>query len=168
MVLVSCQTEPNRPAQYHWTLFPGWGSEVLKVVFVVATAAPPRRWGRKTAERGGEPWTVWQGFRRSCVAGTGAKLTFFTGGRLGTGGLDTEAGTTRNRPQRGGTAGTTGKEKITGLNLSTETESDLSPIWRIKISLTVGVLDKVLCREEIEEASRHHCRQKLTPGSVKL
>ena len=35
----------------------GW----TKVV-VVATVAPPRRWGWRTAKRGKEPWTVRQGF----------------------------------------------------------------------------------------------------------
>ena len=83
-------------------------------------------------QRGWEPWTNWWGFRWSCVAGTWAKLTFFTGGHLGTGGMDTKAGTRWGRPRRGDTAGTTGTEDITGFNLSTETESDLSPIWRIK------------------------------------
>ena len=106
-------------AQYRWTLWARWGLEVLKVVFVVASDSPQKM----RTERGGEPWTV----QWSCVAGTGAKLTFFTRGCLGTGGPGTEAGI-----RRGGLAETTEEEEKTGFSLSTETESDLSPTWRTK------------------------------------
>ena len=37
-----------------------------------------------------------------------------------------EAGFRQGRPQTGGPPGTTGTEEITGFNLSTDTESDLS------------------------------------------
>ena len=111
------------------------------VLFVVATVTPPRRWGQRTEERGEEPRTVRWRFRRSWVAGTGANFTFFTGGEkltffirgwLGTEGPGTEAGCRPGRPRTGGTPGTTGTEEITGFNLSTDTESDLSPILRKK------------------------------------
>ena len=62
-----------------------------------------------------------------------------------------EAGFRQGQPQTGGTPGTTGTEEITGFNLSTETESDLSPIWIKKNSLSVGEHDKILCREETVE-----------------
>ena len=39
-----------------------------------------------------------------------------------------EAGFRHGQPQTGGTPGTTGTEEITGFNLSTDTESDLSQI----------------------------------------
>ena len=39
-----------------------------------------------------------------------------------------EAGTRRGQPRTGGTPGTTGLEEKTGFNLSTDTESVLSPI----------------------------------------
>ena len=45
-------------------------------------------------------------------------------------GVLTEAGTNRGNPQGGGTAGVTGTKEITGFNLSTDTESDLSQTWR--------------------------------------
>ena len=39
-----------------------------------------------------------------------------------------EASFRQGRPRTGGTPGTTGTEDITGFNLSTDTEFDLSPI----------------------------------------
>ena len=103
----------------------------------LATVTPPRRGGRRTAERDGESWTVWWGFWRSCVAGTGENLTFFTREKVTfftgewslTGGPGMEAGFRRGQPLTGGIPGTTGTENLTGFNLSTDTESDLSPIW---------------------------------------
>ena len=49
-----------------------------------------------------------------------------------TGGIVAEPETRQGHSQGGGTAGVTGMEKNTGFNLSTDTESDLSQIWRIK------------------------------------
>ena len=89
-------------------------------------------------ERSGEPRTVWQGFQQGCVIGTGTEnQIFFFWRRTGSGGLVMEAGTNRVRPRGGGMAGVTGLEEITGFSLSTETESDLSPIWR-KINFAPG------------------------------
>ena len=115
---------------------------VPKVVVKLAraTVTPPRRWGRRTAEKGAEPQADRWGFRRSCKAGTrenltfltGEKVTFFTGGRSLTEGPGMEAGTSWGRPWTGGTPGTTGTEEKTGFSLSTDTESCLSPIRRTK------------------------------------
>ena len=57
---------------------------------------------------------------------------------------------------------------ITGLNLSAETELDLSPTWRTKISPIVGALCRVLCKGETKEASRCCLEQKQTPHPAKL
>ena len=45
---------------------------------------------------------------------------------------------------------------MTGIILSTDAESDLSPFWRTKNSRIVGELCKELCRAEREEVSKHH------------
>ena len=45
----------------------------------------------------------------------------------------TEAGNRQGCPGGGGTAGVTGTEEKTVFSLSTDIESDLSPIWRKKI-----------------------------------
>ena len=44
----------------------------------------------------------------------------------------TETGTNQGHPQGRGRAEVTGTEEITSFNLSTDTESDLSPTWRTK------------------------------------
>ena len=59
---------------------------------------------------------------------TGEKVTFFTGGQSLTEGPGMEAGIRPGRPRTGGTPGTMGTEEKTGFNLSTDTESDFSPI----------------------------------------
>ena len=46
--------------------------------------------------------------------------------------LLTKVGTNQGLPRGGGTAGVTGTEEKTGFNLSTETESDPSPLCRTK------------------------------------
>ena len=84
-------------------------------------------------------------------AETGVNLTVFTGGRPGSGGpitktgsgrgpvgLGTKADTRQGRRRRVGTAGTKGTEEITGFSLSTESESDLSLIWRKKKCLRLS------------------------------
>ena len=68
-----------------------------------------------------------------------------------------EAGFRRGQPLTGGTPGTTGTEDIPGFNLSTDTESDLSPICKTKIFFkSFEELDKVLIREETAEDSMRH------------
>ena len=115
MVLVSLQVEP-----FSCETLLSADRRMWKVV-VVATSYSPHK---LRLEDGGEPWTVWWGFRRSFVVGTRENLTFFTGGPPGTEGLETEAGTRRGRPQRGETAQVIGTAEIAGFKLSTETELD--------------------------------------------
>ena len=79
--------------------------------------AADRRWGRRMAERGGEPRTFWQGLPQSCVAGT--ETTFFIWRLKGSRGKGMDAGTNRVRPRWGGIVGITGTEEITGFNPST-------------------------------------------------
>ena len=59
---------------------------------------------------------------------TREKVTFFTGGQSLTEGPGMEAVNRQGRPQTGGTPGIMGTEEKTGFNLSTDTESDFSPI----------------------------------------
>ena len=146
------------------------------VKFLVATVTPPRRWGWRTAKRGGEPQTVWWGFRQSCAAGTGEnltfftgkKVTFFTGERSWTGGLGMETGFRGGRSHTGGTLGTSGTEDITGFNLSTDTESDLSSIWITKYFSECQEHNKVLCREEKAEVLMRHLYQTQTQHPSEL
>ena len=62
-----------------------------------------------------------------------------------------EAGSRQGHPRGGGTARIIGTEEKTAFSLSTDTESDLSPIWRIKISCISEVPCRDLCRAEITE-----------------
>ena len=78
------------------------------------------------------PTELWAGTWENLTFFTGEKVPFLTRGQSWTGGPGMEAGFRRGQPQTGGTPGTTRTEEITDFNLSTDTESDLSPIWITK------------------------------------
>ena len=83
----------------------------------------------ETAERGREPQTIRQGLRWRCEAeGEVVNRTFFFGRRIGSRSTETARGNNQGHHQGEGRAGSTGTEEQTGFTLSTETESDLSPI----------------------------------------